>query len=50
MITVLDTLGPAIWRASWQAAALAVLDLLMEERGEIPAAPHTEEAETISRG
>lgn len=32
------------------AAALAVLDLLMQERGETPAAPHTEEAETISRG
>jgi hypothetical protein len=25
MITLLDTLGPAIWRASWQAAALASL-------------------------
>ncbi len=24
MITLLDTLGPAIWRASWQAAALAL--------------------------
>jgi bla regulator protein blaR1 len=29
MITVLDTLGPAIWRASWQAAALAVLVVLL---------------------
>ena len=25
MIALLDTLGPAIWRASWQAAALAVV-------------------------
>jgi beta-lactamase regulating signal transducer with metallopeptidase domain/5-hydroxyisourate hydrolase-like protein (transthyretin family) len=25
MITLLDALGPAIWRASWQAAALAIL-------------------------
>ena len=29
MITLLDTLGPAIWRASWQAAALAVLVVLL---------------------
>src|SRR4051794_23861943 len=29
MITVLDSLGPAIWRASWQAAALAVLIVLL---------------------
>ncbi|MEK6261845.1 MAG: M56 family metallopeptidase [Planctomycetota bacterium] len=29
MITLLDTLGPAIWRASWQAAALAVLVALL---------------------
>ena len=25
MITLLDTLGPAIWRASWQAAVLALV-------------------------
>jgi beta-lactamase regulating signal transducer with metallopeptidase domain len=29
MITLLDTLGPAIWRASWQAAALALLVVLI---------------------
>src|SRR5580704_17098085 len=29
MITLLDALGPAIWRASWQAAALAVLVVLL---------------------
>jgi beta-lactamase regulating signal transducer with metallopeptidase domain/5-hydroxyisourate hydrolase-like protein (transthyretin family) len=29
MITALDALGPAIWRASWQAAALAVLVVLL---------------------
>ena len=29
MITALDTLGPAIWRASWQAAALALLVVLV---------------------
>src|SRR6185436_10160637 len=29
MITLLDTIGPAIWRASWQAAALAVLVVLL---------------------
>jgi hypothetical protein len=29
MITVLDTLGAAIWRASWQAAAVAVLVVLL---------------------
>ncbi len=29
MITLLDTLGPAIWRASWQAAALAILIFLV---------------------
>src|SRR6266516_3088741 len=29
MITLLDTLGPAIWRASWQAAALAILVVLL---------------------
>ena len=29
MITLLDTLGPAIWRASWQAATLAVLVALL---------------------
>jgi beta-lactamase regulating signal transducer with metallopeptidase domain len=29
MITLLDTLGPAIWRASWQAAALALLVVLL---------------------
>ena len=25
MITLLDTMGPAVWRASWQAALLAIL-------------------------
>ena len=29
MITLLDTIGPAIWRASWQAAALALLVVLL---------------------
>ena len=29
MITLLDTLGPAIWRASWQAAVLALLVVLL---------------------
>jgi beta-lactamase regulating signal transducer with metallopeptidase domain len=29
MITLLDTMGPAIWRASWQAAALALLVVLL---------------------
>src|SRR6516225_9078695 len=29
MIALVDTLGPAIWRASWQAAALAVLVVLL---------------------
>jgi beta-lactamase regulating signal transducer with metallopeptidase domain len=29
MITLLDSLGPAIWRASWQAAALALLVVLL---------------------
>ena len=29
MNTVLDAIGPAIWRASWQAAALAVLVVLL---------------------
>jgi beta-lactamase regulating signal transducer with metallopeptidase domain/5-hydroxyisourate hydrolase-like protein (transthyretin family) len=29
MITLIDTLGPAIWRASWQAAALALLIVLL---------------------
>ncbi|MEX2142623.1 MAG: hypothetical protein WD894_25440 [Pirellulales bacterium] len=29
MITLLDSIGPAIWRASWQAAALALLVLLL---------------------
>ena len=29
MITLLDTLGPAIWRASWQATALAILIWLL---------------------
>src|SRR5947207_10421533 len=29
MITLLDTIGPAIWRASWQAAALAILVVLL---------------------
>ena len=29
MITMLDALGPAIWRASWQAAALALLVVLI---------------------
>src|SRR5581483_7108825 len=29
MTTLLDSLGPAIWRASWQAAALAVLVVLL---------------------
>ncbi len=29
MITLLDTLGPAIWRASWQASALALLVVLL---------------------
>src|SRR4051794_10201135 len=29
MIRLLDTLGPAVWRASWQAAALALLVVLL---------------------
>jgi beta-lactamase regulating signal transducer with metallopeptidase domain len=29
MIALLESLGPAIWRASWQAAALAVLVVLL---------------------
>src|SRR5262245_12661191 len=29
MIALLDTIGPAIWRASWQAAALAILVVLL---------------------
>jgi S1-C subfamily serine protease/beta-lactamase regulating signal transducer with metallopeptidase domain len=29
MITLLDTIGPAVWRASWQAAALALLVVLL---------------------
>ena len=29
MITLLDTMGPAIWRASWQAAALALVVVLL---------------------
>jgi beta-lactamase regulating signal transducer with metallopeptidase domain len=29
MIALLDTLGPAIWRASWQAAVLALLVVLL---------------------
>lgn len=29
MITLLDTFGPAIWRASWQAAVLALLVILV---------------------
>jgi bla regulator protein blaR1 len=29
MTTLLDTAGPAIWRASWQAAALAILVALL---------------------
>jgi beta-lactamase regulating signal transducer with metallopeptidase domain/5-hydroxyisourate hydrolase-like protein (transthyretin family) len=29
MISLLDTIGPAIWRASWQAAALAILVVLL---------------------
>ena len=29
MITLLDTMGPAIWRASWQAAALALVAVLL---------------------
>lgn len=29
MIDLIDTLGPAIWRASWQAAALAVLVVIL---------------------
>jgi beta-lactamase regulating signal transducer with metallopeptidase domain len=29
MITTLDTLGAAVWRASWQAAALALLVVLL---------------------
>ena len=29
MNTLLDTLGPAVWRASWQAAALALLVVLL---------------------
>ena len=29
MITLLDTVGPAVWRASWQAAALALVVLLL---------------------
>ena len=33
MITLLDTIGPAIWRASWQAAALAFLDGRLDIRG-----------------
>ena len=35
MITLLDTMGPAIWRASWQAAVLAVpIFLLLRCLGE----------------
>src|SRR5262245_18504500 len=29
MISLLDTLGPAIWRASWQAVALALVVVLL---------------------
>ena len=29
MITLLDTIGPAIWRASWQAAVIGVLVVLL---------------------
>jgi beta-lactamase regulating signal transducer with metallopeptidase domain len=29
MSTLLDTVGPAVWRATWQAAALAVLVMLL---------------------
>ncbi|HWB13215.1 MAG TPA: hypothetical protein VG826_28575 [Pirellulales bacterium] len=29
MIALLDTIGPAVWRASWQAAALAVPVMLL---------------------
>ena len=29
MITLVESIGPAIWRASWQAAALAVLVVLL---------------------
>jgi len=29
MITLVDSLGPTIWRASWQAAALAILVVLL---------------------
>src|SRR5947209_15137976 len=29
MITLLDTIGPAIWRAAWQAVALALLVVLL---------------------
>ena len=35
MITLLDTVGPAVWRASWQAAVLAIVVLfLMRSFGE----------------
>ncbi len=29
MITLLDNIGPAIWRASWQATALALIVVLL---------------------
>src|SRR6185503_3461828 len=29
MTTLLDTMGPAIWRASWQAAALGLVVVLL---------------------
>lgn len=29
MITAIETVGPAIWRASWQAAALAILVMVL---------------------
>ena len=29
MITFLDAIGPAVWRASWQAAALAIVVMLL---------------------
>ena len=40
MITLLDSAGPAIWRASWQAAALAVLVVLLLRCHQVVAHQH----------
>ena len=37
MISLLDTIGPAIWRASWQAATLALVGVIHEPSTIVPA-------------